>query len=76
MSEINKKTALAFRHYAKQGIHPMSGGMGKVILDHVDNYLGLRKKYFDIELVPLPSNLELSASDKLINKKLDWKTHA
>ncbi len=76
LSDINKKTALAFRHYAKQGIHPMSGGMGKLHLDHVDNYIGLRKKHFDIELAPLPSNLELSESDKLINNKLDWKTHA
>ncbi len=73
LSDDNKTTALAFRHYAKQGMHPMSGGTGKIKLDHVNEYIALRRRYFDIELAPLPDNLELSAADKLLNKKLDWR---
>jgi radical SAM superfamily enzyme YgiQ (UPF0313 family) len=68
LSEIIKKTALAFRHYAKQKMHPMSGGMGKLNLDHADNYIQLRKQVFDVELVPLPNNLVLSNTKVKINK--------
>jgi len=73
LSEDNRTTALAFRHFAKQGMHPMSGGTGKRIVDHINDYIELRKKRFGIELVQLPKNLELSPSDKLINKGKDWK---
>jgi hypothetical protein len=68
LSEIIKKTALAFRHYAKQKMHPMSGGMGKLNLDRADNYIHLRKQFFDVELVPLPNNLALSPTNVGINK--------
>lgn len=73
LSEANKTTALAFRHYAKQGMHPMSGGMGKRKIDQVDEYIALRKEFFDVELAPLPNNLELSTTDKLLNKQSNWK---
>ena len=68
LSEIIKKTALAFRHYAKQKMHPMSGGMGKLNLDRADNYIHLRKQVFDVELVPLPNNLVLTPTQVTINK--------
>lgn len=73
LSNVVKKTALAFRHYAKQGIHPMSGGMGKMAIDHVDDYLNLRKQHFGIVLAPLPNNLELTQNDIIINKQKNWK---
>ncbi|MBI4445438.1 MAG: radical SAM protein [Acidobacteria bacterium] len=43
--------------------HPMSGGLWRIKLDHVKNYLDLRKKYFDFELVPLPLSLTLRESE-------------
>ncbi len=76
LSDNNKATALAFRHYAKQGMHPMSGGTGKIKCDNSSDYINLRRKYYNIELAPLPNNLELSPTDKLINKQKNWKTHS
>ncbi len=31
------------------------------------------KTRLDIDLVPLPDNLDLSPTDELFNKKADWK---
>ncbi len=73
LSENNKAMTLAFRHFAKQGMHPMSGGTGKVFLDHMDDYIDLRRSSYDIELAPLPNSLDLSPTDELFNKKPDWK---
>ncbi len=64
LSETDKSTALTLRHYAKQGMHPMSGGTGKVKVDHMDDYIKFRRKEFGIELAPLPNNLELSTANK------------
>lgn len=76
LSETNRATALAFRHYAKQGMHPMSGGMGKIKHDNCNDYIHLRRKYYNIDLAPLPENLDLSSTDKLINKQKNWKIHS
>ncbi len=76
LSDDYKATALAFRHYAKQRIHPMSGGTGKIKCDNSIDYIKLRRKYYDVELAPLPNNLELSPNDKLINKQKTWKTQS
>ncbi len=73
LSDDDKAMAHAFRHFAKQGMHPMSGGTGKTKVDRMEDYIALRIKHFDIELAPLPSNLELSTAEKLINKKPKWK---
>jgi len=73
LSHNNKAMLLAFRHYAKQGMHPMSGGTGKIYLDSVNDYTDLRKKYYDIELAPLPNNLALSPADELFNKNINWE---
>ncbi len=35
----------------------MAGGLGRVSLDHVNDYLPLRRSTFDIELAPLPRSL-------------------
>jgi len=42
------------RYCAWRRTHPMSGGVMRVKLDHVSDYIGLRKRVFGIELVPLP----------------------
>jgi hypothetical protein len=68
LSEEHKQMALVFRHFAKQKIHPMSGGTNKVELDSTHDYIELRKNYFDIELAPLPDSLQLSARDEAFNK--------
>jgi len=73
LSENNKAMTLAFRHFARQGIHPMSGGTKKIKYDNSSDYIKLRNNYYDIELAPLPENLELSPTDKLINKQKSWK---
>ncbi len=72
-SEETKAIALISRHVAKQGIHPMSGGTGKVALDRVESYLELRRRCFDIELAPLPDNLELSVADERFNNKIELR---
>ncbi len=73
LSENNKAMTLAFRHFARQNMHPMSGGTGKIKLDQVDEYIELRKKFFGIELAPMPDNLQLSTADNLLNRKMDWR---
>lgn len=54
------------------GRHPMSGGIGIRNVDHVREYLPYRRRLFgDIlvdDLLPLPDNLALSASDEAFNR--------
>jgi radical SAM superfamily enzyme YgiQ (UPF0313 family) len=57
LTEKDKTSILTLRHYAKQHMHPMSGGTKKKKIDNVIDYIDLRKKCFDIELAPLPNNL-------------------
>jgi radical SAM superfamily enzyme YgiQ (UPF0313 family) len=52
---------------ARRRLHPMSGGVARVGLDHVGEYLPLRRRLFGFDLAPLPTNLELSAADQAIN---------
>ncbi len=73
LSEDVRNIALVFRHFAKQKIHPMSGGIGRIALDRVESYMELRRKNFDIELAPLPYSLQLSATDKALNENIDWR---
>lgn len=73
LSENNKAMALAFRHFAKSGMHPMSGGTGRSYLDSADDFISLRVRYYDIEYAPLPDSLTLSSIDNLFNKGADWK---
>ena len=44
------------RYCAWQGMHPMSGGIGRVRLDRATDYAPLRSERFDIDLAPLPQN--------------------
>jgi hypothetical protein len=55
------------RFAAFKRMHPMSGGIGRITLDSVKNYLGLRQELYGFRLVPLPLSLELSAADKALN---------
>jgi hypothetical protein len=50
-------------------VHPMSGGIGRVRRDHVDDHLPLRRRYFGLDRVPLPRSLALTAADQAINRR-------
>jgi hypothetical protein len=56
------------RYCAWRRTHPMSGGVGRVRLDRVDDLLAVRKERFGLDLVPLPRSLQLSAADSLLNR--------
>jgi hypothetical protein len=62
--------ALFTRFAARRRTHPMSGGIGRVRADSVDDYLPLRRRYFDVDLVPLPASLALSAADAEMNRNV------
>ena len=46
----------------------MSGGITRVWLDGVRDFLPLRKATFDFELAPLPRSLKLSAAESQLNQ--------
>ena len=50
--------------------HPMAGGVGRVRLDRVDEYLELRRRRFDVEQVPWPQSLSLSEADQRLNRNV------
>jgi hypothetical protein len=58
------------RYCAWRRTHPMSGGLRRVLLDGVDDFLSLRKETFGFELAPLPRSLQLSAAESLLNQVL------
>jgi hypothetical protein len=51
------------RYCAWRRTHPMSGGVMRVKLDHVSDYIGLRKRVFDIDLAPLPKSLKVPTAE-------------
>jgi hypothetical protein len=55
------------RYAAFRKMHPMSGGIGRVFLDHVDDYRKLRMNRFGFDLVPLPKSLQLSEEELVLN---------
>jgi radical SAM superfamily enzyme YgiQ (UPF0313 family) len=48
--------------------HPMAGGIGRVRRDRAADYATLRRQTWDVDLVPLPANLALSAADEELNR--------
>jgi radical SAM superfamily enzyme YgiQ (UPF0313 family) len=54
------------RYCAWRRTHPMSGGVMRVKLDHVSDYIGLRKRVFGIELAPLPKSLKAPHAESSI----------
>ncbi len=56
------------RYSALRKSHPMSGGVGRKRLDHVNDFLDLRRALFDFELVPLPQSLQLPQADQALNR--------
>jgi radical SAM superfamily enzyme YgiQ (UPF0313 family) len=62
--------SLFSRFAAARRTHPMSGGIGRVRIDSVNDYSHLRKRYFGVDLVPLPSSLALSDADTELNRNV------
>ena len=62
--------SLFSRYCAWRRMHPMSGGIGRVRLDGVRDFLSLRKATFDFELAPLPRSLQLPAAESQLNQVL------
>jgi radical SAM superfamily enzyme YgiQ (UPF0313 family) len=58
------------RYSAFRKEHPMSGGIRRVKIDGVGDYLHLRRKVFDAEQVPLPRSLNLSKADAELNARV------
>jgi hypothetical protein len=50
-------------------MHPMSGGVRRVSVDSYSDYRELRRERFDVDVVPLPKNLELSKADEELNRR-------
>jgi radical SAM superfamily enzyme YgiQ (UPF0313 family) len=53
--------ALFNRYCAWRKMHPMSGGVRRILLDGVRDFIGLRRKTFGFDLAPLPPSLPLPA---------------
>lgn len=62
----NLAMSLFSRYCAWRRTHPMSGGVGRVRRDRVDDFLALRKETFGFTLAPLPRSLQLPAAESLI----------
>ncbi len=64
------------RYSAWRGNHPMSGGIRRVVVDRVDDYLPLRRQYVGYERLPLPQNRALSADENAMNNRVNPALHA
>ena len=62
------KTSAFARYSAFRGVHPFSGGMGKVRRDHGSQYVDLRERTYGRRLFPLPPNLALSQAGQELNR--------
>jgi len=66
----NLAMSLFNRYCAWRSMHPMSGGIRRVRLDGVADFLSLRKATFGFEQAPLPRSLQLPDSESQLNKVL------
>jgi len=69
LSSVFSMYPLFNRYSAHMKLHPMSGGVARRKIDSAKDYLHLRRKKYGFDLAPLPSCLELSASDAALNSK-------
>jgi radical SAM superfamily enzyme YgiQ (UPF0313 family) len=58
--------SLFTRFCAWRQVHPMSGGVRRVRLDSVRDFLSLRERTFGFALAPLPQSLPLAAAERLL----------
>jgi hypothetical protein len=62
--------SLFVRYCAWRRTHPMSGGVSRMRLDRLEDFLPLRKRMFGVELAPLPLSLQLPAAESQLNQIL------
>jgi radical SAM superfamily enzyme YgiQ (UPF0313 family) len=60
------------RYAASRHTHPMAGGTRQIRLDHVDDYMTLRRNQYSFDYAPLPDSLTLSAEDETFNRNNYW----
>jgi hypothetical protein len=72
----NLAMSLFVRYCAWRRMHPMSGGVRRVRVDGVKDFLALRKEAFGVELAPLPRSLPLSAAESRLNQVLNPRLRA
>lgn len=68
IDDETKRLAIFNRFTAENQMHPMAGGIGRVVIDNVENYLPVRRQYFDVDLAPLPNSLRLLDADTKLNR--------
>jgi hypothetical protein len=68
--------SLFIRYCAWRRTHPMSGGVMRVRLDHVNDYIDLRRRVFGFELTPLPKSLRLPSADNSVEPSGRLATHS
>jgi hypothetical protein len=73
LSEEDKLMAVFSRYTAASRMHPMSGGVDRLRIDNVSDYISLRRQIYDIDLAPLPDNLVLSSHDENLNRQATWR---
>lgn len=69
-SAANMAMSLFTRLCAARRTHPMSGGVRRVRLDSVKDYLPLRRRTFGFTQAPLPRSLQLPASESQLSEVL------
>lgn len=60
------------RFSAAKRLHPMSGGIGRVLVDSISAYRDLREKQFGFKQAPLPKSLQLSKADAELNRRVKF----
>ena len=73
LSDEDRRGVIFNRYTASQRMHPMAGGMDRLQLDAVDDYITMRREVYDIDMAPLPSSLALPTIDEKLNLQADWK---
>lgn len=73
LSDDDLRFAVFCRYTAAHRKHPMAGGIEQLQIDGAKDYAELRRVVYDLDLVPLPDSLGLSANDEELNRKADWR---
>jgi pyruvate-formate lyase-activating enzyme len=73
LSDEDRGIAIFNRLAAEQRMHPMAGGVERLRVDTVADYVALRRLVFEIDLAPLPHSLKLSARDESLNRQANWR---
>jgi hypothetical protein len=60
--------ALFCRHAASRREHPLAGGIWRVNVDRLDDYIHLRRRRFGFDLLPLPASLAPGSVDLAVQE--------